>query len=67
MAPSVVPDEAGVVSADVPTLARALQDFLTDHATAALAGKAAREYAIAHFSLDRFLKKWDDLIEERCA
>ncbi|HKV18033.1 MAG TPA: glycosyltransferase [Mycobacterium sp.] len=67
MAPSVVPDEAGVVSADVPTLARALQGFVTDHATATLVGKAAREYAIAHFSLDRFLKKWDDLIEERCA
>jgi hypothetical protein len=67
MAPLVVPDEAGVVSADVHTLARALEGFVTDHAAATLAGKAAREYAIAHFSLDRFLAQWDEVIEERCA
>jgi glycosyltransferase involved in cell wall biosynthesis len=67
MAPSVIPDEAGVVSADVATLARALQGFLIDHAAAALAGKAAREYAIAHFSLDRFLSQWEEVIDERCA
>jgi len=67
MAPSVVPNEAGVVSADVDTLAQALQDFVTDHAAATLAGKAAREYATAHFALDRFLAQWDEVIEERCA
>jgi hypothetical protein len=67
MAPSVVPAEAGVVSADVNTLAHALEAFVTDRAAATLAGKAAREFAIAHFSLDRFLSQWDEVIEERCA
>lgn len=67
MAPSVVPRDAGVVSADIETLARALRGFVADPAAATLAGKAAREFAIAHFSLDRFLAQWDELIEERCA
>jgi len=67
MVPSVVPGEAGVVSADVHVLVQALQGFVTDHAAATLAGKAAREHAIAHFSLDRFLSRWDEVIEERCA
>jgi glycosyltransferase involved in cell wall biosynthesis len=67
MVPSVVPAEAGVVSADVKTLASALKSFVTDRAAATLAGKAAREYATAHFSLDRFLSQWDEVVEERCA
>jgi Glycosyl transferases group 1 len=66
MAPLVVPPEAGVVSADTMTLGRALQGFVTDLSAATLAGKAAREYAMAHFSLDRFLAEWDELIDERC-
>jgi glycosyltransferase involved in cell wall biosynthesis len=67
MAPLVVPAEAGVVSADVSTLAYALQGFVTDLAAATVAGKSAREFAMAHFSLDRFLTQWDRVIEERCA
>ena len=67
MAPLGVPAEAGVVSADVNTLASALQGFVTDRAAATLAGKAAREFAIAHFSLDRFLSEWDEVIEQQCA
>ena len=66
MAPLVVPGEAGVVSADVTTLGHALQCFLTDHGAAVAAGKAAREYALAHFGLERFLTEWDDLIEQLC-
>ncbi|MCW2686919.1 MAG: hypothetical protein JWR37_1809 [Mycobacterium sp.] len=66
MAPLVVPGEAGVVSADVNTLAYALAGFITDFSAATLAGKAAREFAMAHFSLDRFLAEWDSLIQERC-
>jgi hypothetical protein len=64
MAPLVVPPEAGVVSADVDTLGWAAESFMADHATAVLAGKAAREYAIHHFGIDRFLEEWDRLIEE---
>src|SRR4051794_17145349 len=66
MAPLVVPLESGVVSADMKTLTYALQGFVTDFAAASLAGKAAREFALAHFSLDRFLNQWDRVIEERC-
>ncbi|KWX26139.1 MULTISPECIES: glycosyltransferase [Mycolicibacterium] len=65
-APQVVPAEAGVVSSDVATLAYALQGFVTDTAAATVAGKAAREFAMAHFSLDRFLGEWDRVIEECC-
>jgi hypothetical protein len=67
MVPFAVPAEAGVVSADVTTLGHALQCFLTDHGAAVTAGKAAREYAMAHFNLDRFLADWDGLIDEMCA
>jgi hypothetical protein len=66
MAPLVVPAEAGVVSADVKTLASALEVFVTDLPAAAAAGKAARDFAMAHFSLDRFLGDWDRLIDELC-
>ena len=66
MAPLVVPAEAGVVSADVATLARALEGFVTDRAAASAAGKAARDFAMAHFALDRFLADWDDVIDENC-
>ncbi|MHC9291498.1 glycosyltransferase [Mycobacterium sp. LTG2003] len=65
-APQVVPAEAGVVSSDVATLAYALQGFVTDTAAAAVAGKAAREFAMAHFALDRFLGEWDRVIDECC-
>ena len=35
-------------------------------AAAAAAGKAARDYAMAHFSLARFLREWNDVIDEMC-
>lgn len=66
MAPLVVPPEAGVVSADVETLASALEGFVSDPPAAAAAGKAARDFAMAHFSLDRFLNDWDRLIDDCC-
>jgi Glycosyl transferases group 1 len=66
MAPLVIPCEAGVVSADLATLGRGLQDFMNDQATAAAAGKAAREFASARFGLGRFLAEWDQVIEEQC-
>jgi glycosyltransferase involved in cell wall biosynthesis len=66
MAPLVVPAEAGVVSADIRTLAYALEGFVTDFSAATAAGKAARDFARAHFALERFLAEWDDVIEECC-
>jgi hypothetical protein len=67
MAPLVVPAEAGVVSADVKTLAYALEAFVTDRSAASAAGKSARDFAVAHFGLERFLAEWDDVIAECCA
>lgn len=66
MAPLTVPAEAGVVSADVDALAEGLHQFVADRAAAAAAGKAARDYAMAHFSLARFLREWDEVIDEMC-
>jgi hypothetical protein len=66
MTPLVVPPEAGVVSADLTTLALAVEAFCVDHGSAVAAGKAAREYATAHFGVDRFHAEWDRLIEEVC-
>lgn len=66
MAPLVIPCEAGVVSADVSALGVGLRDFMNDRATAAAAGKAAREFASAHFGLGRFLADWDEVIEGQC-
>ncbi|WP_374193343.1 glycosyltransferase [Mycolicibacterium sp. S2-37] len=66
MASMVVPAEAGVVSADVKTLASALVGYVSDLPAACAAGKAARDFAMAHFSLDRFLGDWDRLIDEVC-
>jgi hypothetical protein len=66
MAPLVVPPEAGVVSADTKTLSYALEAFVTDLSAATAAGKAARDFAMAHFALERFLAEWDNVIEECC-
>ena len=66
MAPLAVPPEAGVVSADIDTLIRALETFVADGAAASAAGKAARDFALARFGIERFLADWDDLIDERC-
>ncbi|KUH81250.1 glycosyltransferase [Mycobacterium sp. IS-1556] len=66
MAPLVLPPEAGVVSADIDTLTRALEGFIADGAAASAAGKAARDFAMARFGLERFLAEWDDLIDECC-
>jgi hypothetical protein len=66
MAPLVVPPEAGVVSADVETLANALKGYVDDLPAARAAGKAARDFAMAHFGIERFLLQWDEAIDEQC-
>lgn len=67
MAPLVVPPEAGVVSADVRVLGEALRTFVADPDAAATAGKAAREFAAANFSLHRFHIAWNELFDAVCA
>ena len=64
MASTLIPPEAGVVSADVRTLELATEGFVVDYGAAAAAGKAARDYAVAHFGLKRFLTEWDAVIAE---
>lgn len=66
MAPLVVPPEAGVVSADLDTLRAALSGLVADRYLAEVVGKAARDYAVQHFGLDRFLAEWDEVIESCC-
>lgn len=66
MAALVVPAGAGVVGVDPAALGAALADFVADPAAAQLAGKTAREFVLAHYGLDRFLSRWNDLIEEVC-
>ena len=53
-------------SADIDTLARALEGFIADGSAAAAAGKSARDFAKARFGLERFLAEWDDLVDECC-
>jgi hypothetical protein len=64
MASTLIPPEAGVVSADVRTLELATEAFVVDYGAAAGAGKAARDYAVAHFAMERFLAEWDAVIAE---
>jgi hypothetical protein len=67
MAPLCVPSEAGVVSADVQTLADAVRMFANEPEAARAAGKSARQFALTKFALDRFLRDWDQLIDDVCS
>ena len=67
MVPLSVPSEAGVVSADVDTLAGAIKTFVSDPEAARAAGKSARHFALRHFGIERFLRDWDVLIDRACA
>jgi glycosyltransferase involved in cell wall biosynthesis len=62
--PTSVPPEAGVIAADVSVLASAIEDFVREPDHAALAGKAARQYALEHFGLTPFLDRWDELLTD---
>ncbi|MBY8848062.1 glycosyltransferase [Saccharothrix longispora] len=57
-----VPPDAGVVSTDVDELVRGLRDLVADPALAVQRGKQAREFALAHYGLDAFLRAWDRLL-----
>jgi hypothetical protein len=67
MAPLIVPREAGVVSADIDALVDAVEMFAHEPEAASAAGKSARQFALRHFGLDRFLEDWSRLIDELCA
>jgi glycosyltransferase involved in cell wall biosynthesis len=57
-----VPPEAGVVSTRLDDLTAALRELIGDPAKARQMGKNAREFALSHFGLPAFLRRWDDLL-----
>jgi glycosyltransferase involved in cell wall biosynthesis len=59
-----VPPGAGVLSTRLDVLTDAVRSLLGDPLEARRMGKAAREAALARYSLDRFLTDWDDKIQE---
>lgn len=63
-APAAVPGEAGVVSCDLTRLREAARRWLDDPAEARERGLAAREHALQHYSLKRFLDDWDHVFRE---
>jgi hypothetical protein len=62
--PRAVPPEAGVVSTRLEDLEEALAMLAADPARARRMGTAARDAALARYSLVRFLGDWDRLLHE---
>jgi glycosyltransferase involved in cell wall biosynthesis len=62
--PLAVPPAAGAVSTDLAALHGALRLFMTDPAAARDAGTAAREAACARYGLARFLRDWDEVLDQ---
>jgi hypothetical protein len=63
-ASEAVPPDAGTLSTNVEELCAAIARLMADHDEARERGLRARQAALAHFSLDRFLADWDVLLEE---
>jgi hypothetical protein len=59
-----VPPAAGVISTDLGKLRAAARMFVADPEAARLAGKSAREYALARYGVGRFLHEWDELLAQ---
>jgi glycosyltransferase involved in cell wall biosynthesis len=66
-APDAVPSDAGICSNRLDVLIEGLRRFHDNAAAAKRAGECAREHARSRFSLDRFLRAWDDLLTEVAA
>ncbi len=65
--PEAVPPEAGVVSNRLDVLKSALERYVDDPEVARATGKAGRAAARERYSVDRFLRDWDELLEEVAA
>jgi len=63
-APAAVPPEAGVVSNDLELLRRTALRWLADPVEARDRGLAARQHALDHYGLTRFLDDWDLVLKE---
>jgi Glycosyl transferases group 1 len=57
-----IPPEAGVISTRLDDLTAALRDLTGDLSMARQMGKHAREFALSHYGLGQFLRRWDDLL-----
>jgi glycosyltransferase involved in cell wall biosynthesis len=66
-APVAVPPEAGVVTTRRDELAAGVARFLTDRDLAEQAGNAARQHALEHYGLKRFLDDWDRVLASTLA
>jgi glycosyltransferase involved in cell wall biosynthesis len=64
---AAVPPEAGALSTDITRLTTSFGELLHEPDLARLAGKRAREFALAHFGLEAFLGRWDALLAELTA
>jgi hypothetical protein len=62
-----VPPSAGAISTSPAELHQAMRRLLRDPAAARDAGRAAREAACARYNLKRFLRDWDEILQEACA
>jgi hypothetical protein len=62
-----VPASAGLVSASPERLADVAARWRTEPEEPRECGRAAREHALRHFGLPRFLTEWDALLKEVCA
>jgi Glycosyl transferases group 1 len=62
--PEAVPAGAGVVSNRIDVLVDALRRLARDPHRARAMGCAAREHALSRYGLRRFLRDWDQLLEE---
>ena len=63
-APHAVPASAGLVSNDPAALRARARLWLRRPELAMQQGRAAREHALAHYGLDRFLSDWDRILKE---
>jgi glycosyltransferase involved in cell wall biosynthesis len=63
-APDAIPAGAGVVSTRVERLAEAVREFMSDPELARETGRAARGAALERYGLERFLGRWDEVLEE---
>ena len=59
-----VPPGAGVISTNVADLRAAIRAFLADPEWAHEVGRRGREHALAHYGLEPFLARWDDVLSE---
>ncbi|HET8600763.1 MAG TPA: glycosyltransferase [Segeticoccus sp.] len=63
-APEAVPAAAGLVTNDLDRLTATARRWLHDPDEARERGAAARQHALAHYGLKRFLDDWDHVLQE---